>query len=358
MSENNFTDSTNNSIKESQYKKEINPKLYYNYFQTQKKETESEKIKFNPPKDEKSWQNKLQNIYHFKHDIERVWIITRNYEVLSFLSNQGNLPCINIKGKDTWNVGNVFKGNLFKSLPFVARVEEMVNLPEIKVIKWLFNNIKDNFYFTIKISLYKVNDDNSTVSFNEIRCEKELTIFEDKIENLKSNKIFKTIDETLENEPISLLKYESGVIQGKMEDIFNIISDWNKMAAIAPNNHIVPNINLKDLKVGEKKQVSIFKKDGIQKIDIKLNNREINPGWNKWTIYFEISGGEPKKIPRLCFLIQLTKINNNECQIILLTKYLEAVNCQELNEFYEKKKYLIMSLKDYFENFYFPESAN
>ena len=36
-----------------------------------------------------------------------------------------------------------------------------------------------------------------------------------------------------------------------MNDIYNIISDSNKISAIAPNNDIMPNYNLKDLKIGE-----------------------------------------------------------------------------------------------------------
>ena len=36
-----------------------------------------------------------------------------------------------------------------------------------------------------------------------------------------------------------------------MNDIYNIISDSNKISAIAPNNDIMPNYNLKDLKIGQ-----------------------------------------------------------------------------------------------------------
>ena len=47
-----------------------------------------------------------------------------------------------------------------------------------------------------------------------------------------------------------------------------------------------------------------------------------------------------------------------ECQLIMMTKYDEPVDCKEYKEFIEKKKYLIMSIKEYFENFYSPESSN
>ena len=117
-------------------------------------------------------------------------------------------------------------------------------------------------------------------------------------------------------------------------------------------------IYLNDLKINEKKQVSIIKVNGVQKIDVTLKCREINPGWNKWIIVMEISGGEPKKIPNHCFLIQLTKINYYECQLIMLTKFHEAINIKDLNERNNKLKYVIMSLKDFFENFYSPDSSN
>ena len=42
----------------------------------------------------------------------------------------------------------------------------------------------------------------------------------------------------------------------------------------------------------------------------------------------------------------------------MCTKYHEAVSSKELNECNIKKKYLIMSLKDYFENFYSPDIKN
>ena len=69
--------------------------------------------------------------------------------------------------------------------------------------------------------------------------------------------IFSKIEELLENETINLLRYESGIIKGKMNDIYNIISDSNKISVLAPNNDLMPNYNLKDLKI-EKTQILNF----------------------------------------------------------------------------------------------------
>ena len=239
--------------------------------------------------------------------------------------------------------------------PFIARVEKVMNLPEIKTIKWLFNDINEGDYLEIKMNLYKVSEDNSTIVLRTMRLQKKEinNVIKDKIQRIV--KIFKEIEKLLENETINLLRFESGIIKGKMEDIYDILIDSNKISAIAPNNNIMPNYSLKDLKIGEKTQVSIIMENIVQSVDIILKCREINPCWNKWIIVLEISGGSPKKIPKQVTVFQLTKINNYECQLILMTKYDEPVECKEFHEYIKKKKYLIMSIKDYFEHFYSPE---
>jgi len=352
------TDSTNNSFKESETDNFNFSEDNYNYMNIITNETKFENIEFIPPKDKIKWILLLQNVYHFKQDIERVFLFLRNFELLSLISNEGHYPCINIKGKDTWKVGNTFKGNLYKTIPYVAKVEKNLNLPEIKEIKWLFNNINDNDYFEIKLNIYKVTEDNSTVVLKTIKTEeKGLKSLQEKNNIFNSIKVFKTIEGHLENEPINLLRYESGIIKGQMQDIFNILTDSNKISAIAPNNDIMPNYNLKDLKIGEKIQVSINKDNIIQTAEVVLKCRETNPRWNKWLLVVEVFGGKPKKIPKHTSLFQLTKINNIECQLIMLTKYHEPIDCKEFKEYTQKKKYLIMSLKDYFDNFYSPESS-
>ena len=354
MSEKNFTDSTSYSMKDSDQENINSFEENYNFINIE----EPEINEFKPPEHELNWNNFIQYTYHFKQDIERVWVFLKNFEFISLLINEGHFPCINIKGKDTWKVGNTFKGNLYKILPFIARVEKVLNLPEMKSIKWLFNNIKDSDYFNIKIGLYKVNEDNSTVALATIRFQKKEINAEIKDKTLNIIKIFEEIEKLLENKAVNLLRYESGIIKGKMKDIYDILIDSNKISAIAPNNDIMPNYNLKDLKIGEKIQVSIIKDEIIQSANVVLKCRETNPSWNKWIIVVEVSGGEPKKIPKHISLFQLTKINNYECQLIMMTKYDEPLDCKDFHEYTKKKRYLIMSIKDYFEHFYSPESSS
>jgi hypothetical protein len=312
---------------------------------------------FIEPEIEIQWKILFQDTYYFKHDIERVWIILRGFDVLSILSSQGHYPCIYLKGKDTWTKGNEFKGNIFGQFPFIAKVRNCSNLPEIKKIEWIIN-LKD-YYVLIIIELFKVTEDNSTVVIKTIKRDIELNNDEEKARMIMiEKKLFEKIDKILETEPISLLKYESAIINGKMEDIWNIIIDFNKLTAIAPNNNYLPNISVKEMKVGEKKEASIFYNDEIRKFDITLKCREEKPGWNKWLIVYEVSGGNPIKIPKHIILFQLTKISNNTCQLALLTKYNEPIGTEEFKENDKKKKYLLLSIKDYFHHFYAPNPSN
>ena len=314
-----------------------------------------QKNEFNEPDHEINWKYSIQNTFNFKHDIETIWLIIKGFDLLSTLSDQGNFPVIFTKGKNTWEVGNEFKGIILRKIPFVARVQSIINLPEIKKVEWLLN-LHENQYMIILIELYKVTEDNSTVAIKKFLFENETFKQNTEKSNYKiiDNRLFETIDNLLQKEPINILKYESTIIRGKMEDIWSILTDPNKLTPIAPNNNYLPNINLRNMNKEEKKQTSIFYNDEIRNLDVVLKFKEENPGWQKWLIILEVSGETPVKTPKHTIALQLTKIGNEYCQLTLLTKYLEPVDNEEFNEISNKKKYLLNSLKDYFENFYSP----
>ena len=54
----------------------------------------------------------------------------------------------------------------------------------MKEIKWLFNNIIDNNYYEVKLNLFKVTEDNSTVVLRTIKSEKNKI---NNIEKIKKN---------------------------------------------------------------------------------------------------------------------------------------------------------------------------
>ena len=314
-----------------------------------------DKKEFNKPNHEFNWKYSIQNSYHFKKDIESIWIVIRSFDALSMLCNQNNYPCIMLKGEDTWVEGNEFKGILLGMVPFVAKVNECMILPEMKKIEWLLN-LNNNDYFTIRIELFKVTEDNTTVAIKEFKFETEA--LKQKAENsdykVYDNVLFESIEFILNKNPINLLKYESTVLNGKMEDIWDIITDCSKFTSIAPNNNYLPNINIRNLKKDEKVQTKSFYNNEILNFELILKYKEENPGWNKWLIVLELSAISPTKIPRHTVAMQLLKISDKKCQLSLFTKFLESIDNQEYEKYSDKKKYLLNSFKDYFDNFYSP----
>lgn len=323
-------------------------------------ESKIENNEFIEPDHKLTWKYSKQNSYHFKQDIDRVWLIVKNFDLLSLINNMGHYPCISTKGRDTWKIGNEFKGNLFGLYPFIARVEKVLNLPEIKKIKWLFNlNNKD--YVIIKFELFKVTEDNSCVIFSKTKID-NIEINKKAVEKFKENQpnaLFKKVEGLLEKEPINLLQFESGIISAKMIDIWNIVTDFNKLTIIAPNNYILPHVNIGEIKQGEMVSASIWGiNNEINKIELSLVQKEERPGWNKWLFILLISSGDAKLLPKHTVVFQLTKINNYECQLALMSKFHQSIDTNKFQDISKRKKYLLLSLKDYFDNFYSPSINN
>lgn len=345
----NNTDSTTFTSKDSTRKLSANEnKNQINNF------SYSQNIEFKEPNHKLEWKDYIQTTYHFKQDIERIWIIIKNFEFLCLMNDKEHYPCIIIKGQNTWDIGNKFIGNIFGKYPFIAKVIKALNLPEKKKINWLFN-IHNEQYILIKMELLKVTEDNtsiilSKIKFESIQLKNEVQeIFDKK----NKNNLFKIIEELLEKEPINLIKYESCIISAKMEDIWNLILDFNQLTAIAPNNNFLPDINIKNLEIGVKTEASIFCNNEVKKFFITLKYKDERPGWNKWLFICENSG---QNISRFTLLFQLTKINEIECQLTLITKFHEPIDNNKFNKISENKKYLLLSLKDFFENYYSPNS--
>lgn len=297
-----------------------------------------------------NWKYSHTFSYHFDKDIERVWILLKNFEMLTFFSDLGNSSCIFLKGQDTWKEGNEFKGSFFGNIPYVARVNMCLDLHEVKKIEWL---LKSQVYFIIKLELFKVTDDDSTVIIKELKFEDEKSkiIAEDRNYKLVDNSLFDKLNQLLEKEPINLIKYESAIIEGKMGDIWDIITDFTKMTTIAPNNNFLPNINLRNMKIGEIKEASLFYNNEINYFKVALRYKEEKPKWNKWKIVFDVTLKDSQN-PKYIVIFQLTKINANECQLVIINKYNELVPSKEFKEIGDSQKYLLLSIKDYFENFF------
>ena len=291
--------------------------------------------------------------YHFKQNIKRVWNILKNLELVLIINDSNHYPCIIKKGSNTWTMGNIFVGKFYALYEFHAKVLKEKNFPEYKKSERIFY-LENGEIFKIKINLYKVTEDDSCVLnwiSKDIPKFGETMIFQIK-SKFNAKELFKNIENMLEKHPIDLYQYESGIIPGKMEEIWEILKDNSKLVSIAPNNKCFVPMNVNNVKAGEIINVNINIK-GIEGIlEIKLDLKEEKKGWNKWIFGYSILGGHPFKILKQSVFVQLTKINKSETQLSVYTKINEPINNDIFKHLSCKKKYVINSLKDYFENFY------
>lgn len=315
---------------------------------------------FNEPKNPLEWKFKDEGTFHFKQDIERLWSIFRNFDLISLIDNKGHYPCILIKGENFWKEGSEFKGCLFDFLKFIGRVEKTINFHDMKKIQYLFD-IENKGYFKLTFNLYKVSNDNTTVFDWKIKIS-DMKIYEQINNKLnyinKINKeICSTIIETLDKETSNLVQYESAIINGKMNDIWGIIINYDKLSTIAPNNECFPSISFENLKVGDSAKIPYKTKDGkIIDLLIKLEVRNDKPCWNKWLIGFSSYSEAQNNMLLNTIMIQLTKISENKHQLSMITKFHVPTPCEIFKELSNRKKYVLYSIKDYFDNFYSPNS--
>ena len=294
--------------------------------------------------------------YHFKQNIERVWNVIKNFEMILILNNSNHYPCIMKRGLNTFNLGNIFEGKLFALYEFYAKVIKEKLFPDRKKIETIFY-FENGEIFKSKIILYRVTQDDSCV-LNWIN--KNIPKYGEEImlqikEKFKGKELFQKIENMLEKQQTDLYQYESGIIPGKMEEIWSILTDNSKLVSIAPNNKCFVPININNVKVGEIVNVVMNIKGIEGTLEIKLDLKEEKEGWNKWIFGYSNLGGKPFKVLKQSVFVQLTKINKDETQLSVFTKIHEPVNNEMFKYLSEKKKYVIHSLKDYFENFYCPD---
>ena len=293
-----------------------------------------------------------EGTYQSIHNSNRLFNFIKNIDLILMLEKSIHHIPINIIGKDTFTVGNVFKGILFFSIPYVCKVLKYINSNKLKKIKWeittksIKNLIK---IFHIIIKLYKVTDDNSTVIYLKIKALnsniEDQTFFKQNFDSIFKDLIIK-VENILSNSCKDLIQIESGIISASMEDIWYFLVNIKELKKIAP---LIPfdNINFTELNIEQIYEI-YFKKTILIKIQIQYIDKKI--GWNKWVIVFKIFDDE-HKISANELMIHLCKINSNECQVFLIQSFLEPVSQEIIKKISELKIYVINSIKDYLENY-------
>lgn len=299
-----------------------------------------------------TWKTLIDKTYYIKQNIERIWDATKTLDFIFNPNNSIDNQFIIKRGANIWNIGNIFEGKLFNNYEFNSKVIKLKLHSDFKTIEWIFFlGTGDNF--RLKLNLYKVTDENTTVLNIKM---KSIPLKEDNIvnqikEKITENNCDKSINEIINKDKVFFYQYESGIIEANMEDIWDIVIDHSKVALIAPNNRCFVPVNINNLKVGEITNIPMRIKSVEGFLELKLDLKENKKGRNDWAYGYSILGGGPFRTAKQTFFVKLTKINKQETQLCLFTKIYEKVPLEMCKYLSQQKKYVISSIRDYFENF-------
>ena len=290
-----------------------------------------------------NWKILVDKTLYFQQNIERIWDALKT---LDFLFNINNSPFLIKKGSNIWEPGNIFEGKIFDIYEFNSKVIKQKLSVEYKKIEWIFF-LSSGDYFRLKMNLYKVTEDNTTVIniiIKSIPSTKEniLNKIKEKIKEINYNK---RIKEILQKESVYLYQYESGQIHGNIGEIWDLLTDYSKLSIIAPNNRCFVPININNVKIGDISNIPI-KINNIQGyLEIKLDLKEKKVGWNEWVFGYSILGGGPFKTAKQTFYVKLTKINKSETQLCMFTKIYEKIPIEMCKILSQQKNMLFLLLK-------------
>lgn len=290
--------------------------------------------------------------FHFKQNIEQIWETIKSLDSVLILNNSNHYPIEIRCDTNVWSLGNVFEGKLFDIYEFIAKATKLKIYCELKKIEWMLD-LGNESILRVKTDLYKVTEDNSTVLNMKIKyCSSFAENIIHKLkEKCKENNYVENLEKIFEKDFEYLYQYESGIIPGTMEEIWDILIDYSKLASIAPNNKIFVPLNVKNFRIGEIINIPMNIRNTNEFLEIKMDTYEQKSTWNRWSFGYSILSGKPCKMLKQSLLVQLTKINKDETQLSIFTKIHENTTKNLIKLLSKQKLYVISSFQDYFENF-------
>ena len=292
----------------------------------------------------------LEKTLHFKHDIEKVWKIFRNLEILFVMNSNKHFPPIIIKGNNTFCLGNEFEGRFLGIIPFIGKVIKVFNLPQIKKIEWYFKTSNEGD-IKVKNKLYKVSKDNSTILLISLKSTNPKALESKNLYNFNFEIFFENINNSLNSTTVDLFQYEAGIINGKMEEIWNLLTDYKELKKIYPE-YDGPEININNIKLNQEVKINfkIKNKEGFFNLKIIEKNKVDN--WKKWIISFLIYGGESIKISKQKCVYIFVKLSDKKCHLTVIHEIMENISENIIKKISDKKKKLIKFLIQYFDKKY------
>lgn len=295
--------------------------------------------------------------FQFKENIERVWALVRDLDLLTTLSAGQAFPIIpKKKSENSWILGSCFEGNIIGFNNFKAQCVQSESFPFSKKIKWHFI-YEDNTELWTKLTLFKNSSDDSTVLLWHEDIAESYFLRKEKtreeicnVKRLNSIDVLKKIKMILAESCVNLFQFEGCIIRGKMEDIWDFFINPTKLKKIAPL--ICFDVETCQgspcLKEGDFVKTHFFDNNTLQYSFVK--KIECKPKMNKWVLKM-INTNEARDKIFSEYTVNLIKINNEECHLSAFHEFKSKISNETIQKISAQKKYALANLKDFLENY-------
>ena len=289
----------------------------------------------------------FSNSLIFDENIDKLWLHLRD-----LTTEVKNIDFIDdfkfIKGNNTWTVGNKF------SVYWVGVCNIDVKCVNVNVertrkkIKWKLKlSIGIRYYKTL--ILYRITQNKKTLVKNIItRTEKRNGLIDfnqtkDYYTSLQK-KILQEQKNSLQNIQKDIILYESCVINKNHLQVWNLLTDFQKIPIFTDCQR---NVQYKGLKNEVGSFVRYYDEKLKRNVFLKIIKCDIPEKRNCWTFSFQSIGTNCMNIPKL-IEIKVININENKTQISILHEFAHNSNPDYMKEFIIYKKKVIKEIFDYF----------
>ena len=133
-----------------------------------------------------------------------------------------------------------------------------------------------------------------------------------------------------------------------MNDIWSYILDVNKLKKIAPL--MCFDVETVSDPAGHSGSTVKVYNEQERYFYMKIEKIDMNRYKNKWMMLIGCYAGTDR-IPLQKMVINLVKINNEECYLSMFNELKEPASIERIRDISFKKKYLLANLIDFFENY-------
>ena len=287
--------------------------------------------------------------YLFSETIDRVWYCLRNISLISVVEPSLLSQVYLTKGKNFWIEGSEFKGYWVGVSGLKGTCVKVSNQLHEKYIRWEYD-LDIQISFAKTIHLYSITNSDSTLCVLKVEL---LSVDEGDVQyrpipsendsyvQLYTDLLIK-LDQYMKKTPVNLNNYESCIVNQRMEDLWDFITDLNKVTKVS--KMLADTFEYK----GDRFKIGTFIKglNGAKAFFLRVKNVINEKNSNIWSYTLE-TFGTSNSVVKQDINITVIRINENSSQLSYTHTFHDIVPRSLISHFSKEKKKFLESIQSY-----------